>query len=139
LLVFLLFFIPFTLSAQRTISGRITDAEDGSPIPGAAVFIASTTVGTTTDVDGYYQLKIPGKGSYQLVVSYVGYQPVTKPDLRTTIHWEPNITTDEEGKANFRFYTADAPSTYSVVIEGVTEDGKIVYKRDKIVVNNAMK
>jgi len=57
-----------------------------------------------------------------------------KPDLRTTIHWQPNITTDEEGKATFSFYTADAPSTYTVVIEGVTEDGKIVRKTDKIVV-----
>jgi hypothetical protein len=59
-----------------------------------------------------------------------------KPDLRTTIHWAPNITTDENGKASFSFYTADAPSTYTVVIEGITEDGKIVYKRDKIVVEN---
>jgi hypothetical protein len=57
-----------------------------------------------------------------------------KPDLRTTIHWAPNITTNEEGKASFSFYTADTPSTYTVVIEGITEDGKIVYKRDKIVV-----
>ena len=55
-----------------------------------------------------------------------------KPDLRTTIHWQPNITTDEEGKASFSFYTADAPSTYTVTIEGMTEDGKIVYQRDKI-------
>jgi len=58
----------------------------------------------------------------------------TKPDLRTTIHWQPNITTDENGTATFRFYTADTPATYTVVIEGITEDGKIVYKRDKIVV-----
>jgi len=72
---FLLWFIPFTLSAQRTISGRITDAEDGSPIPGAAVFIANTTAGTATDADGYYQLKIQGEGTYQLVVSHVGFQP----------------------------------------------------------------
>ena len=56
----------------------------------------------------------------------------TNPDLRTTIHWEPNITTDENGTASFSFFTADEPSTYSVVIEGVTENGKIVYKRDKI-------
>jgi hypothetical protein len=60
----------------------------------------------------------------------------TKPDLRTTIHWAPILTTDENGKATFSFYTADAPSTYTVVVEGVTEDGKIVYKRDKIVVEN---
>jgi len=56
----------------------------------------------------------------------------TKPDLRTTIHWQPNLTTDETGKALFSFYTADTPGTYTVVIEGVTDDGKIVYKRDKI-------
>jgi len=56
----------------------------------------------------------------------------TKPDLRTTIHWQPSLTTDETGTANFSFYTADTPGTYTVVIEGVTDDGKIVYKRDKI-------
>ncbi|MDR2039847.1 MAG: Plug domain-containing protein, partial [Bacteroidales bacterium] len=59
-----------------------------------------------------------------------------KPDLRTTIHWQPNITTDEYGKASFSFYTADTPSTYTVVIEGMTEDGKMIYKRDQIVVEN---
>ena len=60
--------------------------------------------------------------------------PSAKPDLRTTIHWQPNLSTDEEGKASFNFYTADTPSTYTVVIEGVTEDGKLIYKRNKIVV-----
>jgi len=57
------------------------------------------------------------------------------PDMRTTIHWLPSLSTDEAGKASFRFYTADSPSTYSVVIEGLTNDGKIIYKREKIVVN----
>ncbi len=56
----------------------------------------------------------------------------TKPDLRTTIHWQPNLTTDEDGKATLRFYTADALSTYSIVIEGVTDDGKIIYKKERI-------
>ena len=74
--VFLLCLVPLALSAQRTVSGRITDADDGKPIPGAAVFIASTTVGTTTDADGMYRLKIPGEGSYRLTVSHVGFQPV---------------------------------------------------------------
>ncbi len=77
-LSFLLWFIPFVLSGQRYISGHITDAENGNPIPGASVFIANTTAGTTTDTTGYYQLKIPGEGSYRLAVSHVGYQPVFK-------------------------------------------------------------
>jgi hypothetical protein len=59
----------------------------------------------------------------------------SKPDLRTTIHWLPSLSTDETGKASFQFYTADSPSTYSVVIEGVTNNGKIIYKRGKIVVD----
>ncbi|MDR1116166.1 MAG: carboxypeptidase regulatory-like domain-containing protein [Tannerella sp.] len=75
-LVFLLCGIPFILSAQHIVSGRITDADDGSPIPDAAVFISNTTAGATTNAAGYYQLKIPGGGSYRLVVSHVGYQSV---------------------------------------------------------------
>ena len=75
---FLLWLIPFTLSAQRTVSGRVTDAETGDPVVGAAVFIANTTVGATTDASGNYQLKIPGEGSYRLAVSHVAYQPVSR-------------------------------------------------------------
>ncbi|MDR0794509.1 MAG: carboxypeptidase-like regulatory domain-containing protein, partial [Tannerella sp.] len=74
----LLWFISFTLYGQRTISGHITDAEDGTSIPAATVFISNTTVGTTTDSEGYYQLRIPGTGNYQLTVSHVGYQSVFK-------------------------------------------------------------
>jgi len=60
----------------------------------------------------------------------------TKPDLRTTIHWQPNLVIDKTCTATFSFYTADAPSTYTVVIEGVTDDGKMVYKRDKVVISD---
>ena len=67
-------FIP--LSNQRYISGRITDANDGSPIPAATVFFTNTTVGITTDLEGNYRLRIPGEGSYSMTVSHVGYQSV---------------------------------------------------------------
>ena len=58
----------------RYISGRITDAEDGAPVPAATVFIAGTTNGTVTNDDGDYRLSIPGEGSYRLTVSHVAYQ-----------------------------------------------------------------
>ena len=61
---------------ERFISGRITDAEDNEPVAGASVFFDNTTVGTTTDLNGQYRLKIPGIGSYRLTVSHVGYQTV---------------------------------------------------------------
>lgn len=46
-----------------------------------------------------------------------------KADLRTAIHWEPQIQFNGEGKAVLSFYTADTPSTYEVRIEGVQLDG----------------
>ena len=99
-----------------------------------------TKKGTTNNiVDRPFHIKTVLPLGYQKPVEF--YAPKydtpaqnTKPGLRTTIHWQPNITTDENGTASFSFYTADAPATYTVVIEGITEDGKIVYKRDKIVV-----
>ena len=53
-----------------------------------------------------------------------------KPDLRTTIHWEPNIVPDSTtGAATVSFYTADPVSKYNVILEGVGKDGEIVMKR----------
>ncbi|MDR2126055.1 MAG: hypothetical protein LBP63_04430 [Prevotellaceae bacterium] len=49
-----------------------------------------------------------------------------EPDLRTTIFWNPNILINEKGEAFFDFYSADYSATYSVMIEGITEDGKII-------------
>ena len=70
--------MPFALSGQRYISGRITDAGYGSGVPAVTVLISGTTTGTSTDLDGNYRLRIPGAGSYQIVVSSVGYQTVFK-------------------------------------------------------------
>jgi len=64
------------MQQYRYISGRITDAEDKEPIPGVSVFIANTTFGITTDLDGVYRFQIPREGSYRLTISHVGYQSV---------------------------------------------------------------
>ncbi len=56
-------------------------------------------------------------------------------DRRITLHWLPNLRTDAEGKATFRFWTADIPWTeYSILIEGVTDDGKAVHSTGKVVI-----
>ena len=55
-----------------------------------------------------------------------------QPDLRTTIFWEPNVAVDKNGEASFDFYSADAETTYSVVIEGISEYGHLIYQVAKI-------
>lgn len=54
------------------------------------------------------------------------------PDLRTTLYWNPLVKTNEEGKASFDFYSGEDFSSYSVVIEGVTDDGRLIHTVRKI-------
>ena len=54
------------------------------------------------------------------------------PDYRTTIYWKPDLLVSEEGKESFEFYTSDFPTTYSVVIEGMTQEGKIIRQVERI-------
>jgi TonB-dependent SusC/RagA subfamily outer membrane receptor len=47
------------------------------------------------------------------------------PDLRSTIYWNPNVVTNNDGKASFNFFNADAKGTYRVVVEGIGSDGSL--------------
>lgn len=56
-----------------------------------------------------------------------------KQDLRTTVYWNPSLTTDEQGQASFEFYMPDENTPgYSLVIEGVTDDGRVIRSVEKI-------
>ena len=54
------------------------------------------------------------------------------PDYRTTVFWKPDIIISDAGKATFDFFTSDFQTTYSVVIEGITTDGRIIRQVEKI-------
>jgi len=54
------------------------------------------------------------------------------PDLRTTIHWQPIVRVDSLGVALFEFYTADETTSYMVIIEGLTDNGKIIRQEAKL-------
>ena len=58
--------------AQKTITGKVTDAKTGSTMPGVNVVVKGTTDGTVTNLDGAYSLKLPANAQ-MLVFSFVGY------------------------------------------------------------------
>ncbi len=58
--------------AQRTITGTVTDAQDGEPLISATVVVVGTSTGTITDFDGKYSLEVPADAT-QLEFSYTGY------------------------------------------------------------------
>lgn len=57
----------------ESVSGTVTDATSGEPLPGVNVVVKGTTMGTSTDSEGSYQLGVPSLQD-TLVFSFVGYQ-----------------------------------------------------------------
>ena len=86
-----------TASAQQTVTGVVTSADDGETLPGASVKIKETSTGTTTDMDGKYKLSV-SKGQ-TLVFSYIGYTPKSvkytgQPTINVTLSSD-DVTMDE--------------------------------------------
>lgn len=57
---------------QETVTGRVTDGQTGQPLPGVNIVIEGTTIGTSTDSEGYYELSVPSLNE-TLIYSYIGY------------------------------------------------------------------
>ena len=56
---------------ERTVTGKVTSAEDGAGIPGVNIIVKGTSAGTTTNIDGSYSVQVPENAT--LVFSFVGY------------------------------------------------------------------
>jgi TonB-dependent receptor len=69
----------FIAQEKGTLEGLLTDNETNKePLPFANVIIKGTTIGTTTDFDGNYSLKVP-TGNHIVVFSFLGYKTIEKP------------------------------------------------------------
>lgn len=92
--LFLLFIsiigVALSASAQgRSVSGVVVSGDDNEPIVGATVMVTGTTLGTTTDIDGKFQLSNVPASAKTLRVSYVGMTsqevPITKGEIRIVL------------------------------------------------------
>ncbi len=59
------------LAQTKKISGTVTSAEDGAPIPGVSVAVKGTTLGIITNSDGNFTLTVP-ENAKTLVFTFVG-------------------------------------------------------------------
>lgn len=85
-------------NAQFNVSGTVTDVDDGSPLPGVSVLEKGTSNGTTTDLNGKFQLSVTNSNSI-LVFSFVGMRTQEVSINGNTIvnaALEPDITGLEE-------------------------------------------
>ncbi|WP_441000335.1 SusC/RagA family TonB-linked outer membrane protein [Fodinibius sp. SL11] len=79
---------PLLIQFQQEISGTVTDAETGDPLPGVNVMVPNSTVGTSTNENGEYAITAPDDAD-SLAFSFIGYQErIVAINGRTTINVE---------------------------------------------------
>ena len=71
LLAFFAIGLQVLMAQTKEISGTVTSADDGGLIPGVSVSVKGTTLGTITDMDGAFRLKVPQDAKI-LTFSFVG-------------------------------------------------------------------
>ncbi|MBN2424741.1 MAG: TonB-dependent receptor [Calditrichaceae bacterium] len=75
----LLLMISFSVAASGKIEGYVLDSQSGDALPGANVVIEGTGLGSATDMEGKFIIPQVPAGSYQLSVTYMGYQTKSVP------------------------------------------------------------
>ena len=65
--------VTSAFAQESIVTGRVTGAADGIPLPGVSVIVKETTTGATTDADGQYQVRVPGNNAV-LVFRFLGYE-----------------------------------------------------------------
>lgn len=108
-----------SIYAQVTadLFGTVVD-EVGEPVPGASVFLEGTEKGAQTDFDGNYTIINISPGSYNLIVSYIGYETQT----------EYNIIVKSKGTPSYNFVLKESAQQLEEVV--VSNANKISRPRE---------
>lgn len=115
LIPFLLLLFAEAAQAQNkryTISGKVTDASNNSPVPGAVVKILGTNLATSTSSGGTYTFSVDlAPGKYQLQISFIGYKSTVEP-----VTLGDNITVQVNGALS-----GDAVGLDEVIVTGTSQ------------------
>lgn len=90
-----------TVTKSQSIRGFVYSV-DNNPIPYVNVYVKHTDIGTTTDENGNFYLRLVEEGDYELVFSIIGYENKILPvivetkELSRTVWLTPNVTQIEE-------------------------------------------
>jgi hypothetical protein len=116
-ILLILFTIKGYSQISTSIEGYVKD-ETGMALIGASVYLENTTQGATTNEKGYYQIEKVSPGSYNLVVSYLGYESQTR----------YNIDIKSVGNQLYNFTLKESATNLSEVI--VSNKNKITRPRE---------
>lgn len=95
-LLFILFFTSFCLTTafaqSNKVKGKVYDATDFSPLPGAVVILSELSKSYVTDANGNFKIEDVPSGHYTLEIKYVGFETIKKGfDLKNNQNLNLNI------------------------------------------------
>ncbi len=111
-----------TAVAQGTVKGKVVDAENQEPLIGATVSVSGTTLGTVTDIDGNFVLKLTSAKA-TIEFKYLGYK-----DIQMDINAKHNVDLGEVAM------TVDSHTLGDVVVTSTIA----VARRTPVAVSNVM-
>ena len=85
--IIFIFITTALINAQSaTIKGVVSDSVNANALIGANVIIEGTSLGMATDNDGKYNISNVSPGTYNIKVSYIGYETVEKELIKLLIN-----------------------------------------------------
>jgi hypothetical protein len=110
--------IIFAQNFSQTIRGRVLDLDTKSPLPGVTIRVlnnADALMGSSTDLNGYYEIKNVPTGRLSLSASFIGYKTQTIGNLE--------LNSGKELIVNFSLEES-ITSLNEVVVTAETNDGR---------------
>jgi len=96
---FIALFLGSVIIAQTAVSGTVKD-NDGQPIPGANIKVVGKAIGTTTDFDGNFALKVAQTLPFKIEISLIGFSTIeveiTKSTQQVDVSLDENATALDE-------------------------------------------
>ncbi len=110
-------FLPIVATAQYSISGQVKDGDENITLPGANIVIEGTLQGVHTSRDGTFVIENLHRGTYTIIVSFLGYQQETRElvveeDTEITIYLQRKLTLTEEVVVSALRADGKAPVTF---------------------------
>lgn len=65
--------LQILLAQNVSVTGTVTTADDGEPLPGASIYLKGTSQGVLSDIDGHFSISVPATAT--LTFSFIGMQP----------------------------------------------------------------
>jgi iron complex outermembrane receptor protein len=122
LLIYLLFVLlmPFSISAQFTLSGKIVSQTDMNSLEGAHIRIKKSGLSTVSDFNGNFSFDNLKKARYDLIISYIGFERIIESielsqNKFITIEMKTAALLSDEVVVNATRIVEKTPLTYSVV------------------------